>query len=452
MVLDEDSDGLLLGFYNGTVTKAECTAGVRVVGIAGSYSLVAVVNGAEQAVSYELASGHTYAIRVRTHCAEMQRARQRYGVLVDGVFQQFGGGSVNASIQVVIEVVDEGLASNTLPTVLYDGGMSDSPLECVFAPVNSVSLNGSIARVTLKQTGSCWAVTTANDGSRKTLREGATGTGADFTASTTGVLSFAAGVVPQPGELLTVQYRGSGRAYSRRTDDAAEFVKDSLGLPGVPSWTGHVTSPKARSSADCDAAAKALLALSSGSATGVSGSITWKRGAELMDDVQPNNLLLVTSGEGTRVMPVQGVSLVDGSTWPEQVEYTATFRQNRSVSMNFKVANSLASDLPDAVAVTTDGIRPANLSGLQVTSATESELEIDCGVDVPDGYGVEVRRSDANFGSANTDDLVLRSEVRNFSIPRLAYAERYFMRMYNSSETPVYAAVSSVVFTSLPLS
>ena len=77
---------------------------------------------------------------------------------------------------------------------------------------------------------------------------------------------------------------------------------------------------------------------------------------------------------------------------------------------------------------------------------------IDSGCDAPANGGFEVRRSNANFGSAITADLVLQSPVRSFSIPRQAFAERFFVRMYDGATPPNYSAVSSEVLTSLPLS
>lgn len=451
VMLTTGSDGVLLGFYDGTVSRAQCTAGVRVRGTAGLHSLVALVNGVEQATSYDFADGHSYVLRVRVHCAEVQRIRARYAALLDGVLQQFGGDAVDAPLQVVIEVVDQGLASSTLPTVLYDGAMAVSPLQCVFAPVNSVQLSGSVGRVMLQQTGTCHVVTTAADGTTRTRRQGTVSSGADYSLGSSGTITFAGGLLPQPGDLITVHYRREGRAVARMTDDTAEYVKASLGLPGVPSWQGAIASPHARSSVDCLSAAKALLALSAGTATGFSGSATWLRGTATGADVQPGDTLLVASHEGMQVLPVQSVRMVDGNCEPEQVTYTATFRQSRAVSLDFRVESGLAADVPGDVAVTVDAVLPASLAGLQVTSATTTALQVDTGVDAPDGYGFEVRRSDANFGSSTTADLVLRSPVRSFVIPRAAFSERFFVRMYDNAVPAKYSAVSSVVLTSLPV-
>ena len=447
------SDGVLMGFYNGVVQHALCVSGVRVQGSGGAHALVAVINGVDQETSYSFTDGHTYAVRVRLHCPEVVRVPVTYTVLVDGAIQTFGGGTVSAPLHAVIEVVDTGLASSTLPTVLYDGAMASSPAQCVFAPVNSTSLVGSIAAVELTQQGSAWVVSTATDGTVTTCREGAVGTGADFTLSTTGTLSFAAGRVPQPGELLTVKYRRSRRAVARLKDATADEVRVSLALPGLPQWSGHVVKPAARSSADCAAAAQALLALADGLATGKSGHVDWVREAAIGADVLPGDMLSLSTAESPVLLPVQAVTITDGNCVPEMLRYRADFAQSRTESLGFTVGSTLATDVPLPVAVTASTAgQPASLAMLQVTSATATALTVDAGADPPSGGGFEVRRSEANFGSSSTADLVLNSPVRGFSIPRLAFAARFFVRMYDGSTPRKYSPLSSAMFTSLPTS
>ncbi len=453
LLLTTGSDGLLMGFYGTGVTEGSCVAGIRVHGEAGAHTLQAVVNGTESGTPYTFNDGHTYVVRVRLHCAELQRARGSYSALVGGSLQTFGGGIVPAPLHIVIEALDLGLASSTLATVLFDGALAASSPQCVFAPVNSTQLTGSIRRVTLHQTGSAWALSTAADGALTTRRSGPTGTGADYALSSTGVLTFDPGRVPQPGELLTVSYRRSSRSVARRKDSASDQARLQLALPGLPAWAGSAAKPKPRSREDCIAAAQALLALATDSATSQASHATWVRGTATADDVQPGDFLSIATANGTQTLPVQAVTLTDGNAAPELMTVRADFEQSRTVSLSFTVNNSLPEDLALPVAVTPDpGNLPAALAGLQVTVATGSALQIDSGCDAPANGGFEVRRSNANFGSAITADLVLQSPVRSFSIPRQAFAERFFVRMYDGATPPTYSAVSSEVLTSLPLS
>ncbi|HEX4577917.1 MAG TPA: hypothetical protein VH117_11250 [Edaphobacter sp.] len=95
---------------------------------------------------------------------------------------------------------------------------------------------------------------------------------------------------------------------------------------------------------------------------------------------------------------------------------------------------------------------PANLQQLQVVSATGTALQVDAGMAPPAGGGFEVRRRDGNFGPGVDQDLVLRSPVRSFSIPREGQVEHYYVRMYDGSTPPLYSRFSSAVFTDLPVS
>jgi hypothetical protein len=48
-------------------------------------------------------------------------------------------------------------------------------------------------------------------------------------------------------------------------------------------------------------------------------------------------------------------------------------------------------------------------------------------------------------------NLVLRSPVRSFSIPRSAQVERYYVRMFDAANPRLYSRLSSAVFTNLPV-
>jgi hypothetical protein len=95
----------------------------------------------------------------------------------------------------------------------------------------------------------------------------------------------------------------------------------------------------------------------------------------------------------------------------------------------------------------------ANLQQLAVTSLTETALQVDAGTAPPAGGGFEVRRRDGEFGTGvDAADLVLRSSVRSFSIPRAARVERFYIRAYDGSTPPIYSRFSSAVFVNAPFS
>jgi hypothetical protein len=138
VMLGAASDGMLAGMYQGTPVLANCFAGFRVrqsvSGTGGVTVLVPVVNGLEVGTVFTPLAGHAYTLRLRLHCVEMQRVQQRYYCMVDGVIEGFGSsGGVSAPMDVVFELVDEGAASNTPATVLYDSAAVGLPV--VSSPV-----------------------------------------------------------------------------------------------------------------------------------------------------------------------------------------------------------------------------------------------------------------------------------------------------------------------------
>jgi hypothetical protein len=120
--------------------------------------------------------------------------------------------------------------------------------------------------------------------------------------------------------------------------------------------------------------------------------------------------------------------------------------------MGLRLSEAIAADavLPPTAA-STAGEALANLQQLTVTSLSGTVFALDAGVAPPAGGGFEVRRTDEQFGvGVDAADLVLRSPVRNFSIPRAAQVERFYVRMYDWSG--LYSRFSSAVFVNAPVS
>jgi hypothetical protein len=121
--------------------------------------------------------------------------------------------------------------------------------------------------------------------------------------------------------------------------------------------------------------------------------------------------------------------------------------------IGLKLSEEIAADviLPQT-ALSSPGNVLANLQQLAVTSLTDTALQVDAGTALPAGWGVEVRRKDWEFGvGIDSADLVLRSPVRSFSIPRAAQVERFYVRMYDVSTPPLYSRFSSAIFVNAPV-
>ena len=442
------SDGVVCGLYSGATQRGNCFAGYNVRQSAGTTVVVPFVNGAEVGTVYTMLSGHTYTLRIRLHCAEMQRVQQAYYAMVDGVVESFGGGLVSAPMSVVFELQDLGVSSNTPAIVLYDGAVTTSPASCSFVAVNSIQLVGSMGYCRVTETGSAWIVSTLPSGVKETRLIGIAGEGVDCSVAATGKVTFMAGRVPVAGELVTVLYRGGQRAVARLQNTASIAAEAAGGMPGSACWLGKVVQPKARSSADCESAAQAVLSFATSRAAAVAGAYEVVNPA----DIWPGDVLAITSAGQTMSVVVRKVTVKNGGAWPEILSYRVDFANDWAEGLGLKLSESIATDavLPLA-ALSAPGNVLANLQQLQLVSATTTALQVDAGTAPPAGGGFEVRRRDWDFGPGVDQDLVLRSPVRSFSIPREAQVERYYVRMYDASTPPVYSRFSSAVFTDLPV-
>jgi hypothetical protein len=448
--LNAPSDGVLCGLYDGPVQRSNCFAGYNVRQSGGVTVMTPYVNGAEIGTTYTVLPGHTYTLRIRLHSVEMQRVLQTYYARVDGVIESFGGGLVSSPMSIVFDLQDLGDASNTPATVLYDGAVAISPALCSFAAVNSVELTGSMGYCTIIQTGSGWIVSTLPGGATETRLIGVAGEGVDCHLSSTGKVTFLASRVPVAGEIVTVLYRLRDRAVARLEDGASIAAEAAGGLPGTARWLGKVLKPPARCSVDCESAAQAVLSLASSRAAAIEGSYS---AANPTDDIWPGDVLTITANGQTLNVVVRKVTIVDGNALPELLTYNTAFANDWAEALGITLSEAIAPDtfLPTTALSAPDTVL-ANLQALTVVSATGTALQLDAGMDPPTAGGFEVRLRDWDFGPRVDQNLVLRSPVRSFSIPRSAQLERYYIRMYDGSSPPLYSRLSSAVFTNLPVS
>jgi hypothetical protein len=446
--LTAPSDGVLCGVYSGPVERANCFAGFNVRQSGGSTLVTPYLNGTEIGTSYTFLSGHLYTLRIRLHSPEMQRVRQTYYARVDGVIEAFGGGLVDSPMACVFELIDLGNASNTPATVLYDGAVTASPASCTFALVDSVLLTGSVGFCLVEQEGSAWIVSTLPGGAEQTRLIGVAGEGVDCKVSATGIVTFFAGRIPVAGETVTVLYRTRSRAIARLEDSASIAAEAAGGIPGTARWLGKVVRPLARSSEDCEAAAQAALSLASSRSAALAGSYSAINPA----DVWPGDVLAIISNGQTINVVVRTVQIADGHARPEVLNYRVDFANDWAEALGVTLSQAIAPDayLPPTAATATAQVL-ANLQQLTVVSTTPSALQVDSGVAPPAGGGFEVRVRDFDFGAGVDQNLVLRSPVRSFSIPRSAQVEHYYVRMYDASTPPLYSRHSSAVFTNLPV-
>jgi hypothetical protein len=450
------NSGILNGLYfGGETVLPDCLAGFQIAELAGAATVAPILNGAVVGSTFTAVAGHMYTLRLRFYCSEAQRILQSYYVTgaVSG-FDRFGGDLLPATGSFVFEVQD---TTNGVPVVLFAGPGGSSPSPWVtWAPLNASLLDCSIGSVTLEHLPPNWVVSTPPNGTAIIRRQGTTAQGADCTVESSGKLRFYPASTPQAGELIAVSYRTSRRSVARYASTASIAAESQGGrLPGTAAWTGTVTNPPPRSSADCENAAQAILQLATSRAAAWAGTYTaWnpeQQGAG--SDVWPGDILAIasTSAGITANLVVRSVEINFSGTAPTLAPYTIGFANDWADSLSIETSASIPADV--WVPLTPETAAPlANLDGLTVTSVTGSQIQISAGVTPPTGGGFEVRRTDYSFTSGAGPDLVLRSPVPTFTIPRVAAMERYYIRMHDASTPPNYSRFSSAVFVNLPLS
>jgi hypothetical protein len=292
-------------------------------------------------------------------------------------------------------------------------------------------------------------VSTLPSGVKMTRLIGVTGEGVDCKISAAGKVTFFTGRVPVAGEFVTVTYRVQQRAVARLENAASVAAEAAGGVPGTAQWLGKVLKPEARSSMDCESAALAVLSFATSRAAAAAGTYVAVNPA----DVWPGDVLAIASGGQTMSVVVRRVEIVNGMACPEVLTYRMAFANDWAEGLGLTLSETIAANaLLPQTALSAPGNVLANLQQLQVVSATGTALQVDAGTAPPVGGGFEVRRRDGDFGPGVDQDLVLRSPVRSFSIPREGQIEHYYVRMYDGSTPPLYSRFSSGVFTDLPVS
>jgi len=472
------STGTVAAVFSGIIESANCVAGFAVTSAQGSgvVSVAPLVQGVVAGPSYALAAGSQYTFRMRLHCPEVERISQWYRSAGDAGVVAFGGGPVVAQgrIQMEVQPFVDGAAG--MPVVLYDGAVGYLPSTYTVAAASSVNLIGSIRSLFLKGLGSGWVSSLpsslASGGSFtgwQTRRLGTAADGAECHLTRTGSLTFYTGNAPALGEMIAVNYRTIGRAVGRAVDADSQAELAAADAPATAVWIGTVTEPAGRSSLDCRNAAMALVTAASSVSAAWSGTyrtsnVVLNSGANSGSggDVWPGDALLLTapsfpaSGGGglAAQVVVRSATLSYAASSPDVVQYSIAFSNDWADDLAIKTSKTVPADawLPAPVSPT----YLANLNALTVTGISATAVSVAANVTPPEGGGFEVRRRDFVFQPGQDVDLVIRSAVPNFDIPRATEADRFYVRMYdggnNGSGMPNYSEFSVGLFVNLPLS
>ena len=228
------------------------------------------------------------------------------------------------------------------------------------------------------------------------------------------------------------------------------------GDDGVRGSVREIGMPVARTSADCETAALALL---DDAGQGWSGEYqAWGRllpgGAT---DIFPGNGLAVNvpsrMASFRAIVREVDIEIVDIAG--ENSRYTLRFVDAGDPSLDFAFVTALMKQrqVLTPIDVTEVGnYYLADLAESEVTNVTSTTVTIDAGFTPPAGGGIEVRYSDEGWGVGYNGNLVGRFTSGSFALTRYARAQDYFLRSYDSSVPPKYSRYSAALHVDYPLS
>ncbi len=452
VTLSPGSTGVLAGFFTGLDTQAGCIAGFQVAAQqgTGAVTLQPLVQGTLTGTAFSVNPSNQYALRLRVHCPESQRALAVYraqgdsGALIAGGQWSFAPASIQVDIQEFVNGV------GGMPVTLYDGSIASLPATGTVVAASSTNLIGSMRALNLTNLGSGWVVSTPQGGGAYTRRIGSAVEAAECHLERTGILAFYTGFAPAAGEQVAVTYRVLHRAVGRAVNSASQQSLVQAGLPPVVSWIGTVTSPPARSSADCRNAAQVLQQAASGVSALWSGAYKGAR-ASFATDVWPGDALLLNAPSMSlnAQVVVRTVKISYQPSCPDLVNYVVTFANDWADSLAIKTSATVPADawLPALVAPT----MLANLNNLTVATLNGTTVSINTGVAAPTGGGFEIRRRDYDFMPGEDSGLVMRTSAQNITFPRAAANDRFYIRMYDGATPPNYSGFSTALFVNLPV-
>jgi hypothetical protein len=452
VTLSPGSTGALAGFFVGMNTQAACFAGFQVAAQqgTGAVTLQPLVQGSPAGTVYTTNPAYQYTLRVRVHCAEIERELAFYRSFGDSGAITAGGESIAASGNVQMEIQQFVDGVGGMPVTLYDGAVVNLPAVCNVVAASSVNLIGFMRALHLTNLGSGWVVSTPPNGGPYTRRVGSVAEAAECHLERTGKMAFYTGYVPVAGEQIAVSYRTVGRAVGRAVNAASQQTLAQAGMPSEAAWIGSVTNPPPRSSADCRNAALVMEQAAAGVSALWCGTYKGHR-MSFAADVWPGDALLLNAPSTSldAQVVVRAVTVSYRASYPDLVEYAIGFANDWADDLAIKTSATVPADawLPAPVAPAV----LANLNTLAVTAINGTTVTINAGMTPPPGGGFEIRRRDFSFMPGEDPGLVMRASQANMTVSRATANDRLYIRMYDGSTPPNYSEFSTALFMNLPL-
>ena len=459
IVFSAASEGVVGGLYAGAVAIANCVAGFRIAPSGSNSTIQALVNGALTGTVLTTMPGHHYIFATQLYPDEIYRLEQTYHSSQHPSGNPRGATAMGSSVRVVLEVHDidpANPATQVAPaTVLYDGLIANAPDFCTYALINSANLRCAIEFTYLYLAVDAMVRSTVQGQSEQTLPVGSLLEGGQCRVSETPTLEFYSPYIPQADQAIEVSYRAGTHAMARVMNSASiAALKNGLD-DGVRGALRQVQLPKARTAADCENAALALL---DDAGQGWAGEYqAWNQflpGAA--GDIYPGDGLNinVASRNAVFLAIVREVDILVVDMAGENSRYSMRFVDAGDPLLDFTFGPAAVKESTTLTPIDVSQVGNVYLPDLtdaDFTDVTSTTVIIDAGFTPPSGWGIEVRTSDTGWGMTNSGNLIGRYAVSTFTLSRFARAQGYFLRSYDNSSPPRYSRYSAALYVDYPL-
>lgn len=455
------SQGIIGGLYSGSISAAGCVAGFQVAAAGGRSNIQALINGAATGPVVSTTPGHRYLMTTYLYSREAYRSSETFHSSEHSAGHGLGGNPVAADVRVVLDLQDVdplNPASMVAPaTVLFDNILANAPGFCRYALVNAANMQCSLAYTHLTHISMAEVRTALKDSPFTTRLVESRAEGGECAIVSSATLDFYPQYVPPVDTLVVASYRGSGRAVAEVANSAAISALAHGEDDGVRGVVRTMRAPRARTQADCENAAVAIL--------DDAASPQWSGTYATWSDFLPGGAADIFPGDGLNVnVPSRG-AVFSSIVRKVNVELRDP-TNNRGIYM-IEFANDMAEplarddaasgtavplqDLPVRLSTTqVESYYLPDLTDAQLTVVTSTTVQIDAGMTPGSGFGIEVRAHDFGWGPSDDRNLIGRFSARSFTLARLARTQNYFLRLYDTSSPPRYSRYAAALHVDCP--
>jgi hypothetical protein len=440
------SSGTLGGIYDG----ASLLAGFRASASGPQTLICAMVNGVPMGPTLATRSNCRYRLTTRVYATEAFRRKQTFFSSHGAI----GGEPIASDTRVILELqeIDPAFAGSQAiaSIVLYEGLIANAPAFATWRVLDVSAMQGNVAFTRAMKAPDVTVRGTIPGQTTRTRLISPLSDGGECSVSSEPALYFYSPYPPAMNEAMVVSYRSAGRAVARVRDGESIAAHARAGDDGVRAEVRWLSSPAARTSAECENAARVMLVESAQSA--------WKGEYCCWNDALPGMAREVWPGDELSVSAssrgaefaaiIRGVEVEVTNVESERARYKIEFANDAAVPLSTVWEESSASEPLDlSKAEAADFI--ADLPNAEFTAIDSISVAIDCGVSAPVGGGFEVRRSDRGWGKEADYNLVGRYTSRTFVLPRLSRVQEYHIRQFDAASR--YSKHTTVLHVDYPL-